>query len=371
MSRTDMKMNVTIAAAFVASLTIAAVSTPSFGQEKMPIVRATSDLVDIRDGSEFKKGAWRISPGIKPDVYTTSLKNGRITFYTDRDSISFIVKPNGTYDFIILLNGKDSAVTQIRYEPGVLEVLKSGKEYDLRDTRVDPGFAYKSVNDSTLKSIRTRFKLDSIAGAGNEISGFLNMLHWVHTTFPHDGSKDAPQSTGVEDLMTKCIKDKRTLDCGSLATVLNECYSALGFKSRRIVCLPKDSTDPDCHSINTVYSRTLKKWLWMDPTNDAYVMDEHNELLGIAEVRERLIDERPLKLNPDANWNHINQIKIEDYLYKYMAKNLYALQWFYESNGVTKSVLLLPLEYEGIIPRTRRFNPACTHNPDVFWATPE
>ena len=171
--------------------------------------------------------------------------------------------------------------------------------------------------------------------------------------------------------MTKCIKEKKTMDCGSLAMVLNDCYSALGFKSRRIVCLPKDSSDMDCHSINAVYSRMLGKWLWMDATNDAYVMNEHDELLGISEVREHLVNDKPLKLNPDANWNHINKIEKEYYLYSYMAKNLYALQYFYESNGERKSILLLPAEYDGIIPRTRRYNPECTHNPDVFWGVAE
>jgi hypothetical protein len=337
----------------------------------MPVIRATSNIVDIRDGSDFRKGHWRISPEIRPDIYTTFKKENRVTFLTDLDSISFLVKPDETYDFIILLNGKDSAVTQIRYRPSFLEVLKMGKGYDFRDTRVHPRFAYKSQDDPILKSLRIRFKLDSIAGAGDEISKFIKILHWIHTTFRHDGSKDAPQSNGVEDLMTKCINEQKTLDCGSLAVVLGDCYSALGFKSRRIVCLPKDSTDVDCHSINAVYSHTFKKWLWMDATNDAYVMNERNEPLSIAEVRERLIDEKPLKLNVDANWNHVRQVTIEDYLYNYMAKNLYALEYFYESHGANKSILLLPLDSEGIFPRTRRFNPACTHNPDVFWAPPE
>ena len=42
----------------------------------------------------------------------------------------------------------------------------------------------------------------------------------------------------------------------------------------------------------------------MDPTNDAYVMNEKGELIGINEVRNRLINDQPLELNPDANWNH-------------------------------------------------------------------
>lgn len=96
-------------------------------------------------------------------------------------------------------------------------------------------------------------------------------------------------------------------------------------------------------------------------------MNEHDELLSIPKVRERVIGDRPLNLNSAANWNHGNQVRIEEYLYNYMVKNLYALEYFYESDGVSKAILLLPLDYEGIILRTRRSNPACTDNPDLFW----
>jgi hypothetical protein len=156
-----------------------------------------------------------------------------------------------------------------------------------------------------------------------------------------------------------------------LASVLNECYLAIGMKSRQVVCLPKDSTDLDCHSINTVFSKTLNKWLWIDPTNNAYVMNEKGELLSIAEVRQRLIDNKPLILNPDANVNRIYSAVKENYLYDYMAKNLYAFHCFVDGGGESQSNLLLPVEYKGVIPRTRMSKPMCTNNPDLFWAKPE
>jgi hypothetical protein len=346
-------------------------SDPLHAQGPVPVIRATAPLVDVRDGREFKKGTWRISPQIKPDVYITHTKHESVTFVTDIDSISFLIEPGCTYQFIILLNGKDSALTEVRYAPGVLDILKSASTYDLQDRTVAPEFTYTSADAPELCSLERRFNLDSVAGAGDEISKILNLLHWVHTTFPHDGSKDAPNANSIEELMSICSRDHMTLDCGSLARVLSDCYAAMGFKARRIVCLPEDSTDVDCHSIDVVYSRTLKKWLWMDPTNDAYIMGEHGELLSIADVRERLITDRPLQLNPDANWNHVNKVTAGYYIYNYMTKNLFAFEYFYESGGVTRSIVLLPTEYRGILPRTRPFHPDHTHNPAVFWAVPE
>jgi hypothetical protein len=100
-------------------------------------------------------------------------------------------------------------------------------------------------------------------------------------------------------------------------------------------------------------------------------MNEKGKLLGIAEVRQRLIENKPLILNPEANWNHRSSITKEEYLYYYMAKNLYALMCFVNSGGEIKCNLLLPVEYKGVIPRTRANNPKCTNNPDKFWVKPD
>jgi hypothetical protein len=341
-----------------------------FAQEKLPVIKATSQAVDIRDGETFTKGAWKISPELRPDIYTTSNENKRVTFYTDIDSISYKIEPNEIYSFIIVLNNKDSAYTQIKYKPGYLKILKNANKYNYSDNRPINKFTYKSMDNPDLKSVRDNFKLDSIAGTGNDISKIINLLYWVHNTFPYDGSKEVPQFNGIADLMIKCLENQGTLHCGALTWVLNDCYAAMGYKSRQVVCLPKDSTDFECHSIVTVYSNTLNKWLWIDPTNCAYVMNENGELLSIAEVRDRLTNDKPLILNPDANVNRKYSVVKENYLYNYMAKNLYAFQCFSEPDGESISNLLLPTEYKGLFPRTSENKPKCTNSPNVFWARP-
>jgi hypothetical protein len=86
-----------------------------FAQQQLPIIKATSKVVDIRDGEDFQKGNWNISPEIRPDIYNVERFKGhkRVTFITDIDSISFEVEPQNTYDFIILLNSRDTAYTQL------------------------------------------------------------------------------------------------------------------------------------------------------------------------------------------------------------------------------------------------------------------
>ncbi len=90
-------------------------TTTIFGQSTLPIIRANSKSVSIRDGVFFSKNTWTLSPETRPDVYTAdrSRKPKWVVFYTDIDSIKTKVKPGTTFDFIVLLNGKDTCYTQI------------------------------------------------------------------------------------------------------------------------------------------------------------------------------------------------------------------------------------------------------------------
>lgn len=84
--------------------------------QHMPVVQASAVKVDVREGSEFNKGHWNIAPSIRPDVYEAYIegKSQPVTFFSDRDSITFDVMPGKSYPFVFLLNGKDSAFTEIR-----------------------------------------------------------------------------------------------------------------------------------------------------------------------------------------------------------------------------------------------------------------
>lgn len=147
-------------------------------------------------------------------------------------------------------------------------------------------------------------------------------MYWVHNTVCHDGNSNNPDKKNAIDLIRLCQKEKRGVNCRMMAQILNECYLAMGFKSRYVTCMPKVMKN-DCHVINVVYSCTLNKWIWMDPTFAAYVTDDKGTLLSIQEVRERLRTNQPVVLNDDANWNHKNKETKENYLDNYMTKNLY------------------------------------------------
>jgi hypothetical protein len=243
------------------------------------------------------------------------------------------------------------------------------------------------MNDPNLVALRKGFNLDSIAGNGPDVVKIINLLRWIHNLIPHNGSGGLPQVRNAMSMINQCKSEGRGLNCRGLSIVLNECYLALGIRSRIVTCLPKDSlkTDPDCHVINMVYVESLKKWVWIDATENAYVMNERGEMLSIEEVRDRLIQGKPLILNADANWNNKNVTRKERYLESYMAKNLYMLECPVSSQYNMETPLegtsieyvrLLPLEYNEQTPQREVVTDSAlkrtwvtykTNNPRLFW----
>ena len=278
----------------------------------------------------------------------------------------------------------DTDLDPLRKEPGfllLLEMVRSRGDYlsILRehgdysgDTQKEPlTFTYQSKQDPDLTRLRETWKLESIAGNGDDASRVLNLLHWVHVQVRHDGNSTNPEPCNALNLLEVCRKEGRGINCRMMATILNEACLALGYKSRHITCCPLDKNDSDCHVITAVWLESLQKWVYLDPTFEAYFTDAHGTLLSISEVRNRMIKGETLVLSKDANWNGRKKDAAE-YL-NYMAKNFITLccprqsSFGYESGKEEKAHV--ELDSVNIPPKNWR-GYSYTHDPAVFWARP-
>ena len=289
------------------------------------------------------------------------------------------------YGYIDYSNAKiDTDLDNIRQEKQFIALLDSIREkfdypyilrkagkYQQADTTGLPHFTYESATSSNLKKVKIFFKLDSIAGQGDEISKIINLLTWVHNNIRHDGNNTAVSELDAIDVYNYYKSTGNGVNCRDLAITLNEMYLAMGFKSRYVTCGSKDNSE--VHVINSVYSNTLNKWLWIDPTCNAYWKDENGNLLSIEEVRERFIGDRPLILNDDANWNNEVKKTKENYLVEWMSKLLYWLQCIdYSSFNVESRyhntshiyISLCPLGYE---TSSSNIKQVITHDAAYFW----
>lgn len=278
-------------------------------------------------------------------------------------------------DLVSLRNEKKyNELLKVVKERSPLKRLKGSAPYAKDTKNENVMFTYQSKDDYRLHAVRDYLKLDSVAGQGDELSKIINLLHFVHDNMPHDGSHRAFAEMDAIDLYNYCKASGRGVNCRQLAISLCEMYLSIGIPARYVTCLPADPNDTECHVINSVWSEQLQKWIWIDPTNDAWVMDENGNLLSIAEVRERMINDQPLVLCETANWNHREKQTKEGYLYNYMSKNLYYFecnkhnQFNPESDYRTKTAEYIYLVPVGFADNKKG---VVTTDSDLFWAKPE
>ncbi|MCW3117160.1 MAG: hypothetical protein JWM28_1242 [Chitinophagaceae bacterium] len=182
--------------------------------QSLPVIRAQSTNADIRDGLHFRKGYWYIMPEKKPDRYYAELpgKPHRVIFYTDIDSISFDVAYGGVYNFVILLNNKDSCYIQIVAAPKTIigftsdlhsnsqtpdtipfTIGKNNKLFikgiinqsDSLNFQFDLGSSYSILKSESIK--KANIKLDSAARDGESVSSHNQLsiagLRWDSIQF--------------------------------------------------------------------------------------------------------------------------------------------------------------------------------------------
>jgi len=279
--------------------------------------------LDIIENEPSSKVRLAFVPNNPRIAYTTHSAMNNITFMTDDDTVALDFSRTSTSELIINYRDTASIILELRYAPNPLTVLQDACDFNEKDDREFPPFTYQNQNSPNLITLRKTYNLDSVAGEGNEISRILNLMHWVHNLIPHNGNGAMSVSKNALDLIDECRKKRKGIDCRGLATILNECYLSLGFRSRIVSCLPKDTNDKDYHAVNSVFSRRWNKWIMIDPTHDAYFMNRDGILYSIEEVRQRLIQGKSIALNPESNWNRRFSMEKGDFLYNYLAKNLY------------------------------------------------
>jgi len=220
--------------------------------------------------------------------------------------------------------GPEEVKIPFGYDPDFdyLSVLKSSPAYAYEATDGLPDFTYQDSTDENLRELKNTYNLENASGDGDELSKIFNLLKWVHQTIRHDGGNTGPGPENSLSILQYCQETGNGVNCVMMAIVLNEAYLAMGFQSRVVHGNAKKFIfNGDWHAYNMVYSTTLSKWLFVDPTYQAYFLDEHGNPLSIAELREHLRQGETLILNDDADYNG-QEADRTSYLH-YLTKNLY------------------------------------------------
>ena len=322
--------------------------------DKTFILKTDDDQVWYFVHSLKESGDFKFSPNLAKRIIKSKIPKFVDIIFSSKVDYCEIKYTGNPFRLIVMT--KNYNVTNIfsynyKYMKEYLSLLREYSEFDNSLEKIPDDFFYSVATNENLVKLRKKYKLDDVAGNGTETEKIINLMKWAHNIVEHDGTSDSPKPQNALNLISVCEKEKRGVNCRMLATILNEAYLSMGFFSRHVTCLPFDKEDSDCHVINMVFSKTLDKWLYMDPSFEMFFMDANSNLLSIIEVREKMINNETLLLNDKLNHNG-NPIETEDHL-RYMAKNLFRFscplgsEFGYESKGGQKYwVYLIPKGYE-------------------------
>jgi hypothetical protein len=130
---------------------------------------------------------------------------------------------------------------------------------------VDMNFQYAAPTDDNLKKLRDTYDLETVAGQGSETDRFINLTSWVYQLTGHANEPQIPKELNAFNLIHLAKVEHMLINCYMKTIILNEVFLAMGFFSRQTHLLPHSKEEEESHFITSVYSRTLGKWILMDP----------------------------------------------------------------------------------------------------------
>lgn len=344
-------------------------------------VRCSDDTLRIFTG-DGERVAIPLAAFGNPDTINAPTE-ARVWLAGPGDTLEIPLRPGR--HLVRVFGVSDTLSLWVSHQPLVLgaehvALLRRFGRFGGRDAHV-PKIAYAPSSDSALAALRAHYGLDTIAGSGSEFERIRNLMHWVHVTVRHDGTRPNPAAMDSRALLAACEGDRATCNCRGLATILNEVYLAMGIPSRHLTCLPYDEKDPDCHVVNMVWSSELEKWLYMDPTHDAWFADAQGRPMSPREIREAMRRGDPMTLPAAPNWN--GKAVGEGFYRNYMTKNFFRFSTPAESRygyeNTARPVVLVHLDPLAFQPEKRRggeivagkqLRELHTADADAFWAPP-
>lgn len=207
-------------------------------------------------------------------------------------------------------------------------LLRLYDEFDLEPDKQAPKFQYE-FSHPELKRLRETYKLDQVAGAGDEFSKAMMIIKWMkeHIAYKPDITSALPEVVKTLPMNAKGLIEysfdkgqSAGINCYMHTIVLTEACLSVGLKCRTVSLNPLNPFDYDNHLVNVVWSTARSKWVMVDPSYNAYVSDEKGQVLDPWEIRDQLSRQCNVVCNDELVFYGKKQDS-QGYL-RYLAKNL-------------------------------------------------
>jgi hypothetical protein len=218
----------------------------------------------------------------------------------------------------------------IYYKHKFLSHLRNFPSYSNSTFNVDNEikFEYSDPDDESLVKLKEKYDLLSVRGNGSEFNQIINLMQWVHNYAYRTPNPSSPKEMTSLGLLKEIEEKHKNINCRMYATILNDIYLSMGFKSRIIDLLPNTNKPRDIHVVTVVYSNTFQKWIYMDADFGGYFTDDNKNLLSIEEIRQKLTNSEKLIINEKIGPRTRKFSSLAKYLGKktyktYISKNIF------------------------------------------------
>ncbi|MCL2406963.1 MAG: transglutaminase family protein [Defluviitaleaceae bacterium] len=245
------------------------------------------------------------------------------------------------------LSDEDKEMYKSRYviAPKIIDKIDILREYaGYGDIAGDGLFAYRFDERENMLDIIEKHGLDKLVAGKSDSGAAIALMGWLCGNYSHGNPPGGLNGAKTpQDLMKNADAWEKRTNCRGLSLILAQAIRAYGIKAFHVTCMPYEEPFNDCHVVVCVYCKDLGKWIMLDPTSNLYLTGANNEIVGIDEFRDILLNGGELNFNADAicHWD------ITGYC-NYMAKNLIRIQRSYINGyGVDTEgcVTLVPEKY--------------------------
>lgn len=255
------------------------------------------------------------------------------------------------------------------------KTLKLSGPYREDEKPLSVSFEYASQYRYAFERCRRKFHLWKISGKGTDVEKMIRLCRWVHANIRHKGDAVPNVRLNLFSLMAATGWCGKPGNCFVQSICLTEALLSIGIKAKYIKGFRRKSDEGSYHVFVAAWSKKLKKWIFLDPTYGAYVVNMNGSILSPSEIRYNLIHDIPMSVNDDADYNG-NKEQAKTYLNNFLAQYMYYMMANTISQDSTegpanhpqgKWITLAPIEEIG----DRTFVGDKTSDEELFWQAPE
>ena len=188
-----------------------------------------------------------------------------------------------------------------------------------------PAFEYEHSHAGP-DQLRTRYRLDRVAGNGDPLTRSLQLNEWLHRHVRHFDTDEQLDNNSLSLLEYAYDNGREAgINCIMQATILVETCLAVGLAARMVALHPLSPYDMDQHYVAAVWTGPVSRWVMLDPSFGGFFTDPDGAILSPWQLRHRFAAEAEVSCGAEVEFGE-DPTRAEAEYREYLAKSIFYLQ---------------------------------------------